>query len=531
METPIQSPSPALEGLLQTNEMPSQTVRLACRGELSIINHRLAAIAHEVSEIEQRAATLREEESRLRAYIPTYQRILNPVRGLPADILSEIFMLASYEVKNTASYFMSPSSDALFYDKSLDTTRPPWTFGQVCRSWRRVATTTPLLWRTIRIEIPAPSSSAQRKRAMAHRLTIALSRSRDLPLHIELKSFYPIAPDDLLLFTLCSHSSRWEQLRFSFRFVDSLEDVVHAVSSLVKSNVHLLRSVYLDFQGYLPEGCVLDAFEDAPKLQCVIIRALTPDIRAGLRIPWRQITHFYRLQSRNGCSYVPSTSAEHLIEMPNVVKYADADFYCPPGAQIHLPHLQTLAITFPAGNGQSPVALDRLQIGAQLRDFRFDINGRRRRGEELDIQTFISFIRTRGGTLQSLSMYHWSHIESDCVEMLSGLQELRSLSMFCDGQEARDELLRALLESPGHFLPQMQHLLLFGRYYGNGNPISREALFPMLQARLQGSVPLQTIGFPTQQRQLSLGEADRLRARGLSIRTTSIAQWVEGFMS
>ncbi|KAK7056474.1 hypothetical protein VNI00_003029 [Paramarasmius palmivorus] len=518
METPIQPPPPALEALLYNNELPPHSVRLACRGELLAIDRRLATIADELREMEQRAARLREEESRLNSYKPTYQRILNPVRGFPDEILTEIFTLANSDVRNTVPYFMSPDMDGQFFD-TLDTTRPPWTLGQVCQSWRAVATTTPSLWRTLRIQMPSTSSSAHEKRIKGHRLATFLSRSRNLPLNVELKSYYAIAPDDLVLFTL---------------FNDQLGDALHTISAHVRSDVGVLRSLFLDIHGHAVDGRVFDAFANAPNLQRVTIRGLSPDLYAALQIPWVQITHFRRLKRLPSHSRTSPTSAEHLAHMSDIVEYHDVDFVCPPGPNIHIPHLQTLIIVIPSSlNPETSIRLDRLVMGDSFTEFQVGNSDPNvwiptpphEPHEQVAVMTFIRRWRE---TLRSLSLCIWSvrpwghHF----VSLLSVLQHLESLSLFF-GMSFPSTLVRSLAD-PAQiqtFLPRLKCILFFGWLQKRSE---REELIGMLEARSRADSSLRLVGFPAFQDETGrsaeeiLGEIQR---RGLPVKPIVPENW------
>ncbi|KAK7051298.1 hypothetical protein VNI00_004798 [Paramarasmius palmivorus] len=311
MVVEIRTPSANVENLTQTNDILSATDRVAYTHEFLTVKNRLVHVRREISEATERIRTLQEEELHLVCYSETYKRILHPIRQLSDQILREIFLacLEQHDILTPIRKHDLPSD-------SLDPTKAPWTLGQVCRRWRRVALSSPSLWTFIRVRISEPllsSTSIQKTSRMANQLASRLRRSGNLPLTLDIaipsSGIFSPNPNHPLLFALYSHSSRWAAVRLEITMNNV--DVFTCMSSMVKAETPILHTIVLDLKGQLSEDGVIDAFEFAPCLQHVTLcyrlkrdgvkkeKGAEDDDDMGLRIvlkmPWTQIKQFRRL--------------------------------------------------------------------------------------------------------------------------------------------------------------------------------------------------------------------------------------------
>ncbi|KAK7056342.1 hypothetical protein VNI00_002896 [Paramarasmius palmivorus] len=504
MTSSVQPPSLALAKLHASNASPSAIEKTTCCSELIAIESRIATLEHNITESLKGIDVMQEEQSRLTDYARIYQNILHPIRSLPADVLREIFLVC---LECKGSDIMNPALD--IPKNVLDPRLPPWNLSQVCRAWRRITLETPLLWTVLRLAITKTGSSKRRSSA-ARLLTTFLSRSRNLPLSVDLSSSQPVGSDNLLLFTLCSHSYRWERLRVTF--VPMTGDLVEGMTSLVKSEVPILHSLYFDVQASFGRQRIVDAFEDAPNLRNITVPGLSPSLLANIRVPWPQLTQFHRLAIP---FRVSTTHCDHLSRMPDLLVYTDKDFVCPPGPAIHLPHLEELNITLSLSNPTTaPVAMNRLQMGEKFTELRVYLTC------PDDKESLTQFLFRWGGNLRSLSLRGPAFTDSEIVEMLGHLKALEHLSLYTMTPQA--ELLKALGEqTQGQwFLPRLQHLSFFG------HPRFRQGMIvEMLNARLGSSNRLLDIGLPVSE-QLFVEDAEALRAQGIKIWYTRPEWWI-----
>uniref|UniRef100_A0A0W0EUM2 Uncharacterized protein n=2 Tax=Moniliophthora roreri TaxID=221103 RepID=A0A0W0EUM2_MONRR len=437
MEKHIIPPSSAVEITMQTNTPLSHTDRIVYQRELSAIEIRLASIRHEIYEAEEKIRALREEETRLTGYAQSYKTVLHPIRGIPEDILRLIFLACVLDSKRSTN--------------SLDPTLPPWILGQVCHRWRQVALSSPPLWSSIRLTLHDSRITADKISGMACQLASQLRRSGNLPLDVIVLASPALSPDDPLLFTICSHSSRWASLELSLD-IEDYSNVLRRISSIVKADIPVLQFLSLYLRGLegQVDNNVIDAFEFAPKLQHFTLIYGAGDPYASVKVPWSQIVRFFGLRNRYDAH---SSSYGYLSQMSNITHLSDVIHVCEPGTRIHLPHLRVLSLTQSIGyRGQSPTVLDRIQPGNQFHDMRITSG--------VPVGSLSNFLIRSGSTLQTL--YLDSKCVGDIARILESVPQLVCLSVY----NVTEGLLRALTEcNASNTMPRsLPRLRSFGLY-------------------------------------------------------------------
>ncbi|KAJ3900919.1 hypothetical protein F5879DRAFT_970705 [Lentinula edodes] len=93
---------------------------------------------------------------------------------------------------------------------TLDTRRTPWVLGQVCRNWRRIVLSSPLLWTSIDIQFDHHDNNAARR--VSFLLDLYLSRSASCLLSVNIQSSICFQKNTPLFRSLLSTSSRWYTL-------------------------------------------------------------------------------------------------------------------------------------------------------------------------------------------------------------------------------------------------------------------------------------------------------------------------------
>jgi hypothetical protein len=208
--------------------------------------------------LEQALSTARLERQDLQTRLDAYKY---PVLTLPIEITSEIFVhfLPPYPERPPAIGLSSPRI-----------------LGHICRAWREIALSTPLLWRAIDLVPPTmPSTKA------LDLLRTWLSRSKNRPLSISLKSSMRLLEVDFIQ-AIISHSERWEHIDLKLPI---------ASLRLIGADFPLLRSLTLGPTAYAGEDDSLDTispFSNAPLLKHV---ALTYTFGpAEIQLSWSQLT-------------------------------------------------------------------------------------------------------------------------------------------------------------------------------------------------------------------------------------------------
>jgi hypothetical protein len=149
------------------------------------------------------------ERSSLETSINSHVSLLSPIRRLPNELLSEIFLSREHDVLLSANTTPSRPFTNL-YDDSL------WHILQVCAHWRSIALSTPKLWNCLLIDLTLLKGNPTNYAGLQTRLQICLSHSAALPLNFGVIGTHFQDSTNLvpLITTLCSHSHKWANVYF-----------------------------------------------------------------------------------------------------------------------------------------------------------------------------------------------------------------------------------------------------------------------------------------------------------------------------
>ncbi|KAJ7659264.1 hypothetical protein DFH06DRAFT_438729 [Mycena polygramma] len=294
----------------------------------------LAAERACIKELETRILELERSLSALRAEKASAQERLDsykyPVSTLPNELVSEIFI-------HFLPAFPSPPPFGGPFSPTLLT--------QICQKWRRIALSTPSLWKAI-------GFSGYDARALAP-IRIWLSRSSCAPLSITVWE-RPSGPDiSEALTALLAHRTHWEQAAFHMR---------PSHLSTIGSPMPLLRRLHLSLN--IPSSSIV-TFSDTPMLRTVVLNFCAA---RSIIMPWDQLTSLTVTQ------ILPREWEPILQQTKNLVhcKLDVAEITGePPVADTRLPCLRSLTITDVEGlNGclESFIvsALRRLEVPEQF---------------------------------------------------------------------------------------------------------------------------------------------------------------------
>ncbi|KAK1225808.1 hypothetical protein PQX77_011219 [Marasmius sp. AFHP31] len=296
-----------LLALSTSNDPPSLYEEF--RTQFAISSKALEELDSRIRELSISAipTSLKEERAREVEKKRLYLSILQPIRRLPPEILAEIFRIRTYN-----------DVDLQWRDfpGSLDTRKFPWAPGQVCRTWRLVALSTPDLWAKINVSWTG-RVSPERAASLEWLMSLHLERAQEQPLDI---SFYSgnlsDSPNgrlqDKLLLLLCSRASQWR----SSRLGGDVEGFVHlcpfrgAFRLLENLEIHFLNDDWT-----IDLICPFSVFEDCPSLTRFVLRG-EPAIlvQKENQIPWGQITHY---EARQTEEWLPDTH-EHFEVLPKL---------------------------------------------------------------------------------------------------------------------------------------------------------------------------------------------------------------------
>ncbi|KAJ7720949.1 hypothetical protein B0H16DRAFT_1792262 [Mycena metata] len=164
----------------------------AARARRAADRERIADLAARIMDLECSIQALRAEQETVQERLDAYTY---PVLTLPPELVSDIFVhfLPVYPKRAPHTGLLSPT-----------------TLGQICRPWREIAFSTPQLWRTFKLVLPARDSKRS-DQADHVRMEAALRRSRSCPLSVEL--CYYRRETTPLFETIIAHRARWQHLR------------------------------------------------------------------------------------------------------------------------------------------------------------------------------------------------------------------------------------------------------------------------------------------------------------------------------
>lgn len=261
-------------------------------------------VHQEMDQIDAILAGLIRRYDALGQYIQEHKNLLSPVRRLPVEILSEIFILSLPEPETNYGQYalrMFGNGDSKGYRPDMAHRRDDYGYsmrkaalspGQVCRLWRKIAYSTPRLWSSIDLNILP---------LRHYRIQLRHNHSPETPLPFKLaaywlihsgtaslslritgfKSVYPeIHP---LLRSLAACSRRWKHVSLD------LELFQYDVLCDIKDNLPLLQSLALYHDNQRGYSWVETVFGSAPQLRSVCLnRTIDPYM---ITLPWAQLTH------------------------------------------------------------------------------------------------------------------------------------------------------------------------------------------------------------------------------------------------
>ncbi|KAK7051892.1 F-box domain-containing protein [Favolaschia claudopus] len=267
----------------------------------------LAAKNAEILDLEAQISILRQKiagsnlarkvvQERLQSY--TY-----PVLSLPNEIVSEIFvhLLPIYPEPPPGTGRSSPLC-----------------LTHICRRWREIAISMPVLWRAIQLSGYNETSFDD---AMVYLASLYGERSKLYPLSIDL--WYP----ESTLSALIPYSGRWEHLDLKFGSRD--RDIT------LENKFPMLRSLKL---WAYPLVFSRFTIRDSPVLRHAVINSFSA---SKLTIPWAQLTTLI-VRDALWSEWLPVFRHMVLLQNLNCVLQSDYDITTP--ASIRLPRLQCLDI-------------------------------------------------------------------------------------------------------------------------------------------------------------------------------------------
>lgn len=281
-----------------------------------------------ISRIDSQMRDLVCERERQRANIAAWRITLAPVRQLPAELLSEIFLF-------TFNPFNGARRDVL-------------RLSHVCAFWRQVAHTTPQLWTTLRLDVRHDRTVQANSMAC-----IQAWLARSSPLTVSIRLHCRITGVDIFLSTMAPSMNRWETFELVTNDISGLGRISPEPTEMLTT---------LSLQTTQSTALTIYTFAKASRL-----REVTLDVfdLSQIVLPWSQLTHLdVSTKSADSCLQVLLKCA-NLVSATFSTTLWEENVAVPLRPPTVLPHLITLKLNFMEGHSGpffQPLALPELKL-------------------------------------------------------------------------------------------------------------------------------------------------------------------------
>ncbi|KAJ7145099.1 hypothetical protein C8R43DRAFT_1012814 [Mycena crocata] len=193
--------SPCPELLCANDTAPPDSLRVEILSELDSAMMAISRFDDEIAEL-----VFRRQE--LRDFIADHEKVLAPIRKLPGELLSQIFL---HSAERDSTSVWNPITD------------PEWVLARVCSYWRTIALSLPQLWRHIHIS-DAGYPFIHPTASIESTLSLQLDRCAQVPLAISFNGRHLMEGSTIyLLRTLFSVAHRWQTASLTLTASDVLE--------------------------------------------------------------------------------------------------------------------------------------------------------------------------------------------------------------------------------------------------------------------------------------------------------------------
>ncbi|KAJ6481629.1 hypothetical protein C8R45DRAFT_307946 [Mycena sanguinolenta] len=427
--------------LLNTNEPPDDSEWTLFHSVVSQTTTRLTHLEDEISTLQEKLNHLQDERAALLSYRTQHTAMLSPLRGMPPEVLSEIF-----------SWTLPSTSDALSIGS--DMVQSPWLLTHVSSRWRAVCLSNTSLWSRIAINY---ASNPPQTYSLA---LVEAQMDRAQKLHIH---FYGRAEADSelqieMFKLLVKQSSRWEELALG------ITPVMLPLLPAFRDCIPSLKRIWIRSDDLHEEVQFLDCFQTAPSLVNFGAKNLHHFI--PITFPAQHLTQ-YRLEAPLQWHLTILGLAHNLIQAHIIVDF-DEELWVEKTEIIRLPYLRWVFVS----HSQALVYLE----APALEGFGSCVLPQ---DTDIDIVHLESFLDRSQCTLRRLCL-------RDCdahtiVEILGRFPSITDLAITDESHSQEDfELLVSTLTSPA-VAPQL-HSLSFASEEDSG--IIDYSLYPkMLRTR------------------------------------------------
>ncbi|KAF7348306.1 hypothetical protein MSAN_01784300 [Mycena sanguinolenta] len=253
---------------LNTNYVPSDSEILEIRALLVDPTEEIARIDAQIAEMESALAQLKEKRGLLQKPIDAHRTLISPIRLIPQDVLLEIFF-ACLPTKHNAL---------------IDYNEAPLLLGRICRQWRSVAYSAPVLWSSIHIPPFNYLSTPPNVLLGLERIVAAwLERSATCPLSVSVFDYINSKLEKHpIILLLASVAGRLRSLALAGDV-----ELAKPLLRLGAEDVPLLKTIRLKTP--TSQRPTLDLLQ-IPSLEDLTLCISTSENPLSLPLPWSQLT-------------------------------------------------------------------------------------------------------------------------------------------------------------------------------------------------------------------------------------------------
>ena len=310
--------------LVLTNDIPMPMEATGIRDKITLMRRDLETLDDGIATIETLLKHLHRGRCKIASHLRSLESIVSPVRRLPFETLSQIF-LDAMDVADKGR-------------DSLDLAQVPMNLIHVSTVWRDVAVSLPQLWFAIIIKFTATprwcedDCSPMKFLALKNWLNISASHNYPISINVATErnaSKLAFQRSDSLLSLLLSSSHHWRSARFEcpphfLPFISSLE-----------GQLPLLEALHFKLYS-LQLQAPMGAFSIAPSLCNVELDLISN--QALLSLPWHQVTNLVLRRTANFFHILRRTPALEELLLDNCrAPYFDYEL-------IHLRYLRKLDV-------------------------------------------------------------------------------------------------------------------------------------------------------------------------------------------
>ncbi|KAJ6463480.1 hypothetical protein C8R45DRAFT_1025916 [Mycena sanguinolenta] len=259
---------------LNTNYVPSDSEVLEIRALLLDSADELARIDTRIGEVEIALAQLKEQRASFKAPIDAHRALISPMRRIPHDVLVEIFCACL------------PSE----HNALIDFAEAPLVLGRICKHWRSVAYSSPILWSTMHIPWPHFRSIPPQIRSRLEKIVEQwFKRAATCPLSVSFfddTNYFPSGFDKHpLVLQLLPFSPRLRHLTLTGH-----PEFLRPLLQLGSEDLPLLKSLVVHYSAHATDFANSKSAFNLSTISNVAIRMVAAIDTHALPLPWGQLT-------------------------------------------------------------------------------------------------------------------------------------------------------------------------------------------------------------------------------------------------